>query len=251
MKVKSVLSVLLVLVMLGVLVLVVPPGVQAITIVVDGTRESAWDSGGSQGDGDEAGITNNGVDIETIEWTNDTSNFYFLVETYSNTDWSRVPDAPYVWWCINNDDNIGTGTSFSGVCLGSGYDRYIKIAGPTPLTVAVYDSGFNIIAATTSVATSGAITEMSVDNASLGFISGNCGSAPTGVYMDGRTNDPDDNVQDAGDIPLTCGIPTAITLSSFTARPALGSSVVVALVAVGLLGVGVVGTLALVRRREE
>jgi hypothetical protein len=188
----------------------------ALTIVVDGVREAAWDAGaGDQADPNESGVTNEGVDITRFQWTNDTSNFYFLIETSATTDWNRVPLRPYIWICVNNDNDILTGTSFPGVCLESGYDQYIQIEGPIPLTVSVFDENFNPVAATTSAATVGTITEVSIDLAALGFDGTNCGLAPMGVYMDGRTLDPDDNVTDQGDVPVTCGVPTAINLQSF------------------------------------
>jgi len=214
----------------------------AITITVDGTRESAWDGGGTQSDPNEASVTNDGVDLLRVQWTNNTSNMYFLFETYANIYWGQFPVLPYIWMCMNTDNNTSTGSSFTGVCPGLGYDRYILIQGPAPLLVSVYDSNFTIIPATTSVATSGAITELSLDNASLGFNSSNCGVASTSVYMDGRTGDPDDNVRDTSDIPLTCGTPTAISLASFntTAHNSVGTTIVILIALLGAVtGVGI------------
>jgi hypothetical protein len=196
----------------------------AITIIVDGVEEAVWTTGsggqtpGLAADVDEPGITNNGVDIKRIQWTNDQNNLYVLVETWANTDWNRVPQQPYIWLCINNDNNPATGTNFPSVCLSpSGYDRYVQIAGPTPLTVTVYDDAFNVIGATTQAGTAGVITEVAIDLASLGISSLNCGDMPTGIYMDGRTADPDDNVLDLSDVPMTCGGTTAISLQSLRA----------------------------------
>jgi hypothetical protein len=222
----------------------------AITITVDGSRESAWDGGGTQSDPNEAAVTNDGVDLVRVQWTNDTSNMYFLFETYAITNWNRTPQRPYIWMCMNTDNNTSTGSTFPGVCPGSGYDRYVLIEGPTPLSVTVYDELFGVIGAATSVvATSGAITELSIDNASLGFTSTNCGLASSSVLMDGRTNDPDDNVRDTEDIPLTCGDPTAISMSSFyaTAHNPAGTTIVAVLVLLGAVtSVGIVW-----RRRRD
>jgi hypothetical protein len=112
----------------------------------------------------------------------------------------------------------------------------------------VYNSNFGLIGATTNVATSSVFTELSVDNASLGFTSANCGVASTSVYMDGRTGDPDDNVRDASDIPLTCGNPTAISLSSFDATA--NRSLEVTLFSLAVLMGAVVGVGILWRRRR-
>ncbi len=191
----------------------------AITITIDGTREAAWDGGGTVSDPDEGLITNQGVDITRLQWTNDTTNFYFLIETLATTDWNRLPQRPYLWICINNDNSTLTGSTNPGICLTSGYDRYILVEGPTPLTVTVMDSTFAPIVATTNVATIGGFTELSVDLASLGFNAGNClATVPTGIYFDGRTNDRDDNVEDGGDVSMGCGAPTAITLQTADAN---------------------------------
>jgi hypothetical protein len=189
----------------------------ALTIVVDGVREAAWDAGaGDQADPNEGPITNDGVDIVRFQWTNDTSNFYFLIDTATNTEWDRPGsiDDPYIWICVNNDNNTGTGATLPGNCLESGYDRFIQIEGPAPLTVTVYDQNFALVGNGTA-ATAGTITEVSINLADLGFDLNNCGLAPMGIYLDGRTGDPDDNVTDIGDVPVTCGGPTAINLQSF------------------------------------
>jgi hypothetical protein len=222
----------------------------AITITIDGSRESAWDGGGTQSDPNEAAVSNDGVDLARVQWTNDLTNMYFLFETYTNTYWSQFPFRPYILLCMNTDNSTATGSTFPGVCPGSGYDRYIWIEGQGsfPPLVTVYSSTFGIIGATTSVATSGVYTELSIDNASLGFSSTNCGLSSTSVYIDGRTSDPDDNVRDTEDIPLTCGGPTAVTLSSFSAgaqRP-----VGITVLSVVLL-VGALAGLGILRRRKQ
>jgi hypothetical protein len=242
----------------GLVLTVVLAGVAlAATITVDGTREAAWDSGGSQSDLNENGgpptgddITNDGVDIRTIEWTNDTANFYFLIDTYVDTTWDLLgPNDAYVWFCVNNDNQSGTGSTYPGVCLSDGYDRYILVQGGPSLTVSVFDENFAPVAASTNVSTTGTVTELSIDLASLGFSGSNCGSAPTGVYMDGRTSDPDDNVQDFGDIPVTCGTPSAVTLSSMEAESQVDGVVRNLWALAGLIGMGSMGMLALAKRR--
>ncbi|HNB55079.1 MAG TPA: hypothetical protein PK530_24225, partial [Anaerolineales bacterium] len=222
--------------LLGVLVVGVA---YAITIAVDGTRESAWDGGGSASDPNEGTITNDGVDLERVEWTNDDTNFYILFNTYANTNWNPAgPNDPYIILCIDNDNNDSTGTSIIPTnCPGAGYDRYVQIYGGTSLFVEVYQDDYaTLISATTSVSYGGVdITELSIDNASLGLSNSNCGTMPTTVYMDGRTAAPDDNVADSGDIQLNCGAPTAITLDSLSVRNN-NNMVVIGVAGVLLLG---------------
>lgn len=218
----------------------------AITIAVDGVQEAAWTGGGSVADADEVGITNNGVDLQTVRWTNDTTNFYFLFESHGNTTWNLpgFTDAELIL-CINSD-NLATGSNLPGQCLGSGYDVYVQIVGPTP-TVSVFNSAFAPIAATTQVGFVGTtITEISVDLASLGLSAANCGVMPVGVYFDGQTSDPDDNVTDVGDINMSCGGTTAVTLQNVSAS---GSSVLP--FALGVFGLIVVSTGLVISRKRK
>lgn len=222
----------------------------AITIDIDGTREAAWDGGDSIGDLNETDITNDGVDVQTVEWTNDTSNFYFLIETHANTTWDLTgfTDAELIL-CLNNDNSLVTGSSLPDQCIGSGYDRYIQVVGPTP-TVNVFDGAFNPIAATTDIAFSGAITEISVDVTSLGLSSANCGTMLMGVYFDGQTQDPDDNVLDDSDFTITCGSPTAVTLQSFSAQGSLLPTMTWIVAISVLLGSLMIGVLVRLRRQK-
>lgn len=221
----------------------------AITITVDGTRESAWDGGGAVSDPNEGTITNDGVDLETIEWTNDGTNFYFLFKTFGTTSWNPAgPNDPYIILCIDNDNNDATGTSIIPTnCPGAGYDRYVQVYGGLSLSVEVYDDDYSsLILATTNVAYGGTdTTELSIDNASLGLSNANCGTMPTTVYMDGRTAAPDDNVSDSGDVALNCGSPTAITLESLSARNINN------MVAIGVAGVLVLGGAIIILRRRK
>lgn len=204
----------------------------AITITIDGVRETAWDGGGSQSDPNEGTITNDGVDLQTVQWTNDTSKFYFLFQTYVDVTWDLTgfTDAELIL-CVNSDNDTSTGTNLPGQCIGSGYERYVRIIGPTP-TASVFDSAGAPIAATTNVAFDGTIVEFSIDLVSLGLNSGNCGPMLVGVYFDGQTQDPDDNVLDTSDVPITCGSPTAVTLQNISAA---GQSVVLPFALSGLV----------------
>jgi hypothetical protein len=222
--------------------------VYAITITVDGTRETAWDGGGSITEPNEPGVANDGLDVQTIEWTNDTSNFYILLDTYAATAWNTPngPDFPYIYFCMNTDNSLATGTANICTLGAGGYDRYVRIAGPTPLTVTVFNQAFGVIGATTSVATVNDITELSVDVASLGLSTANCGTITASAYFDGRTGDPDDSVQDSGDFSMGCGGTTAVTLQNVSAS---GSSVLP--FALGAFGLIVVSTGLVISRKRK
>jgi hypothetical protein len=148
---------------------------------------------------------------------------------------------------LNTDNSVSTGTANICVLGSGGYDRYIRIAGPTPLTVTVFDQDFNALGATTNVATSTTITELSVDLASLGFSGSNCGSIPSSAYFDGRTGDPDDNVLDGSDFNMNCGSPTAVTLQNISVS---GQSSVLPF-ALGAFGLIVVGTGLMISRKRK
>jgi len=165
----------------------------ATTISIDGTRESAWDTVGTVSDVNETFITNDGTDLVRVQWTNDTSNYYFLLETATSTDWGTPPFAKYAFLCINTDNDTGTGTTRPAFCSGSGYDRYIYIQGPSSsLTTIVYDKDLVVISSSFPIATSGVYTEFSVPVADLGLSSSNCGSMPAGAYFDGASFEDDD-----------------------------------------------------------
>lgn len=220
----------------------------AVTISVDGTRESAWDGEGSVSDPDEA--ISNEHDITRVQWTNDSENFYWLIETYDTTNWlGSFGDDPYIYLCINNDNDTGTGSSYSNCPGGIGYDSYVRINGGSSLSVDVFDeNGQPVSGASTSVSTNGVYTEVGVDLASLGFTESNCSTAPTGLYFDNRTTDNDDNVEDTQDATMYCDWePTAITLTNVTAR-SNALYVALGIAAVGV--VGLLGTVVILRRRR-
>ncbi|GAB4578213.1 MAG: hypothetical protein Fur0022_09470 [Anaerolineales bacterium] len=219
----------------------------AATITIDGIREVAWNSGGSVTDPDEGTISNR-YDIETVEWTNDTTNVYLLLDTFGNpTRWDNAaPPEPFMVFCLNVDNNTTTGTTYANCTGAGGYDRYVTIAGGPTLAVTVFQSDFStVITATTSIANVGNITEISINVGALGLSSTNCGTIPGNVYFDNGTANPDDNVSDAADFNLNCGAPTALTLTNFSARTG-ERIVVISITGVILLG----GALLLIRRRK-
>ena len=219
--------------------------VQAITIVVDGTKEAVWDTGsggqtpGSQSDVNEGTITD-GYDIEEFKWTNDTTNMYFLMDTYATTIWTGTP-APTLVICIDVDNNTGTGGSYANCNNMTGIDRSIIV---TRFGAEVYNgdpnTGTYVDVATS--ARSGDITEVGVELADLG-IPGTftCSQGmPTAVYFDNGITDPDDNTPDSGTISIGCGAPTAVTISKIGAQ-ALGYQWTIAAAGtISLVGAGVI-----------
>jgi hypothetical protein len=225
----------------------------AITITVDGTRESAWDGDmgqlpGIQSDPDESGITD-GYDVEEFRWTNDATNMYFLMDTYASTIWTGNP-APTLVICINLDNNTATGGSYSNCNNMTGIDRSIVV---TRYGIDVYDGDPNtgtLISATTQDATSGDITEVSIDLASLGIGSTfSCiQGMPAAIYFDNGIGDPDDHTPDTGLFTIGCGSPTSITISESNAQPSSAQWVTPAIGIASLVNVGVV---ALVYKRRK
>lgn len=242
----------------------------AITITVDGDRESAWSGGGGQTPGTINDPNENGtppntvvdnVDIQTFQWTNDATTFYFLVDV-----WDVAPLMPAlapIDICLDSDNNVSTSipagnTIYQNRCAYpsgvTGIDRIIE-AYRLPsgvLLVDVYNAavypmtylgagllGYNP-AATTPV------VEISVPVSLLGFGSGVCPSSiPTVLYYDGGDSNIDDNLPDSGTVIISCGAPTAITLESLSARNTNN------LVAIGVAGVLVLGgAMILLRRRK-
>ena len=193
----------------------------AITIAVDGVRESAWDGDGGQTPGnttdpDEVDIPNN-YDIEEILWTNDTTNFYFLIQTYDNVIFTGNP-RPTIIICLDTDNNTSTGGSYANCNNMSGIDRSIII---DRSAAEIYDgdpnNGTYLNDGTHAYQTN--ITEISVALSDLGLSASNCSqNMPAVVYFDNGTVAPDDNTPDSGFVAIGCGGPTAIQLTNLEAQ---------------------------------
>lgn len=205
----------------------------AITIVIDGIREVVWDTGagiqlpGIQNDVNEGGITD-GYDVEQVLWTNDTTNFYFLMQTYANTIWTGTP-RPTLVICINTDNNLGTGGTYANCNNMTGIDRSIVIdrgVGAT-LNVDVLDSDPNTgnsLGAGTGARVN-TVNEISVSLALLGLNSAAActGPMPAVIYFDNGVVDPDDNTPNTGTFNLTCGAPTAVTMQNVETQAPLNN----------------------------
>lgn len=228
----------------------------AITIVVDGDREAAWDGIGGQTPGsildlNEVGINDN-VDIQEFQWTNDQNNFYYLIRV-----WAAAPLMPAlapVNICLDTDNAVGTDIPVSNAIYR---DRCAYASGVTGIDTIV--EAYRLANGTTFVDVYNATTdpmtylgagtlgyapgatnpvvEISVPLALLGYGSGNCpGTIPTVVYYDGGDTNNDDNLPDTGSINTNCGLPTAVTLANTQASPLSGNNSALPLLAVVLFG---------------
>ena len=96
--------------------------------------------------------------------------------------------------------------------------------------------------------------EAGIDLQSLGITNtATClGAMPTAIYYDNGMENPEDAVPDSGTFSIGCGTPTAITLNNLEARAeATNTSTVLILIAAMSLGLGVVGTVAIRRRKQH
>ncbi len=197
----------------------------AITIVIDGDQDAVWTTGsggqtpGSTTDPNESTITD-GRDIAAVYWTNDTTNFYLMMQTQAAPSLGNGFTPTNIYFCLDIDNNTATGSSYANCNSMAGIDRYILIGNSN--APVVYDSaqtqigtgtlGYNTAAATP-------VIEVSVALSDLGLTPATCTQTiPMVVYFDNGTTEPDDNTPDSGTINIGCGAPTAITLDSLSAQ---------------------------------
>jgi hypothetical protein len=248
----------------------------AITIIVDGVREAAWDGSGGQTPGiqddpDESGIDDR-YDITEVRWTNDAlgsapwGNLFFFVETHGNYDDTFPAFDPGILICIDTDNTTSTGTTASGYCNNmAGIDRTIRAdlrnlivtvrrwTGSSFVTVVMPSGGMRSVA-WQDIEPDGIANlpyvEIGVDLQSLGITSSSTclGAMPTAIYYDNGMADPEDTVPDSGTFATSCGSPTAVTLESLQAQPTTSPVVPAALV--GISAAALIGIVYLIRRRK-
>ncbi len=200
--------------------------VYAITITVDGIKESAWDGQGSQTPGvinDDLNDTSPGsYDLKEFRFTNDTTNMYFLVETADTQNWEGGTSNGTIRICID----YKTGGSTTPGCsqgLGSNTDAFLAC---TPYLANCQIRRWNgssfvlVSGGTRDVAyqESGAITEFAVDIASL--MEGTCySSMNASVYYDNGDYPTEDFIPGSGSFTMSCGSPTAVRVAHMGTRP--------------------------------
>jgi hypothetical protein len=253
----------------------------AITITVDGVRESAWDGNGSQTPGSQTDPNEIDIDarynIAEIQWTNDSTGgtapygyLYLLVETYANFDANYPPNEPRILFCIDVDNSSGTGATASGYCNDmSGIDRRVyaylwaqsvlvqRWNGTSWVTVFSPSGGMRSTAwsdLNTDGVADTLYIEIGVDLQSLGIVdSSTCLVAmPTVVYYDNGILDNEDATPNSGTFNLSCGdnplSPTSITLSNLEVKNTPSSLYLAAIAGLGVILAGAV-FVALKRRR--
>ncbi len=198
----------------------------AITIVVDGDQEAVWTTGsGGQTPGhmttqdpNESAIVDS-QDIKDVYWTNDSTNFYLMLQTYATPSLTGFPTATDVYFCIDTDNNPGTGGSYTNCNNMTGIDRTINIHATSSVTV--YDGSFNPVGSGTLGYNTSATTpviEVSVPLSTMGFNTATCTqNMAMAIFFDNGTTQADDNTPDTGTLSVGCGSPTAITLSDMSA----------------------------------
>jgi hypothetical protein len=211
----------------------------ATTITIDGLPGD-WPTGSPTSllttDADEAGITDQAVDVSGVYFTNNTTYLYWRFDTYGTpTRWSDISFTfPRVYICMNTDNNVGTGASItqcgpSGSPM-TGVDFLVLLDGTGPSTmtatmrqctpgcVVVSDPGLTAAANNTTNT-----TEVRITLSVLG-ITGPSPSCPGGspipsaIYFDNGVTDPDDNIPDSGTLSANIPCPTAVDLTAFTAQ---------------------------------
>lgn len=250
MKKKMIFFAVVLVVMLGTSV------VYSATITVDGDETDWPASAGLSNDpgGDETGIPNN-ADIEYIKWTNNTSNMYFLVNTYTAP--ARLNNSSWLLICMDIDSNTLTGSTTSFLYYDNcnsqiGFDRVILLQS----SFGTYSVGVGTVDNSNNISWNGSgnaygyanndLVEISAPLTSL-FGVANCPSSiTTVVYYDGGDTSPDDHTPDTGTVTTNCGAPTAVSLQNSTASSASPFMPVIVAIVIALVGTGVV----LVRRQR-
>jgi hypothetical protein len=233
----------------------------AFVVTVDGNPADWGTTPPTASDPNESGINQDGADIDDVYHTTDSTKIYFRVDTYANQTWmSSGGGYHWVMVCLNTDNNINTGVSGATNCLGmKGIDYRIivqntgigLVTGMQRCTGDGTSGSCSLVGgAVVQAAYATTVLEISARLSDLGGLGGSCTSplsVPASVYWDGGDQDPDDNIPDNGTFNMTINCPTAVTLSSMSAKES-PSVPVLPFAAVGLLGVGALGLFVVSRR---
>ena len=185
-------------------------------------------------------------DVENVYVTNDTSNLYWRMDTYSDT---QLSGSAFVYICMDTDQDTSTGGEVSQCdgtpatnMLGVDYVLELRQSGPTHTAYLYQCSNGDTSFADCSYSSAGAAAvmtntvEASVSLSDIGVDTNRAISI--GTYFDNADNPTDDNIPDAGQIAVLIGegSPTAITLSAIDAGPALAGLPAFAMVIAAVVG---------------
>jgi hypothetical protein len=185
-------------------------------------------------------------DIGNVYATNDTSNFYWRMDTYSDT---ALSGSAFIYICMDTDQDTSTGGEISQ-CEGapstsmSGVDYILYLIAVPVHGAYLYqcpDTATEFancsLSATGSIGVMTHTIETSIPLSNVGIDTNRTISVAT--YFDNADSPSDDNVPDSGQLAVMIGTgsPTAVTLSTIDAGPALAGwpafALVVAMVAGG------------------
>jgi hypothetical protein len=182
----------------------------ALTITIDGVINptTEWDGSGSSSHDPPSPQIPDDVDMETLRYTNNLVDMFFLIETYAppRLEDSGTGSPTRIYICIDIDNTVGTGISYPNCSGMSGIDRIVFIDG-TNNPVVLDDS---LIQVGTGTMAFNQVIEIGVPFAALGIAdSDDCiQDMPAAVYYDNGQPPPDDQLEDV----VGCGSPTAVEL---------------------------------------
>lgn len=212
--------------LLGTLVLV--PSANAVTIVVDGAVAD-WGSISPVATDTNEPLISAGWNIDKVYWTADLSFLYWRVDTFGNpTGWFPPAGEPFMWFCMDTDNNASTGVTIDQCDDMAGVDYYFVIqAFDGSLLTSLKDCTSGTLpcankSKVASAATANQYTEAKVNLGSLGITEASCTTGTRtingAVYFDNANTDPDDNVPDSGTFSFNLDCPTSVQLASFNAK---------------------------------
>jgi len=206
--------------------LVLVPSANAVTIVVDGAVAD-WGSISPVATDSNEGNISSQWNIDKVYWTADLSFLYWRVDTFGNpTGWFPSTGNPFMWFCMDTDNNTGTGYTVTQCDKMAGVDYYLVVQrfGSNLFTdlQACNTGGCASTPAVMSAATANQYTEAKVNLGSLGITETSCTTSTRtingAVYFDNANTDPDDNVPDSGTFSFNLDCPTSVQLASFNAK---------------------------------
>jgi len=205
---------------------VLVPAAYALTITVDGAISDWGATAPVATDLNESGIPDT-WDISAVYQTSDSTFLYWRTDTFGNpTNWNPGYPYPYMFICMNTDNNVGTGATISQCAGMTGVDHILRLDGdgtstPTTTLLGCAPGCSPVGAAVTNAAFANQYTEARVNLAAMNITPGGCSGTRTivaAVYFDNSDTPPDDNIPDTGTFSFNLPCPTAVGLAQVSAR---------------------------------